>query len=327
EVRNNGYQRQGVIEHERFDRKGYFNTIKEVPERIGEHVNTFNVLNKSEELGSLFYEDGTRINDIVLLMRLFVGDYICLEYETLEVWNKYSGDQLEQKRLFNDVISKIEYILHTISPQHIKDSKLDKLIFLYIEMQKNAYLDTKIALLGPIINILIDLNTPSVTNDEDMKRIEMLNNLKIRVNQDTNYSSEEKDSISIGITKLSDSLRSGFTDKTIHFLKHHECLSSLHDIDNFDEKVLNYAQLINSLRNGVLHSGNLRASGIERRFRTAKLPSDDSTFTSKVRVFQIAQIIVIISILRLLGIEDYHTKTQDLSTVKEYFFVRTFRGL
>ncbi|KRF09640.1 hypothetical protein ASG89_15595 [Paenibacillus sp. Soil766] len=212
----------------------------------------------------------------------FVGDYICLEIETLEDWNKYSGDQLELKGSFRNVILKIEHILTTISSQNVKANKLDKLIFFYIEMQKNAYLDTKIALLGPLINILIDLNASNVSNDEVTMKIEMLNNLKNKVNQDANYSPEERESISIGITKFSSSLGSDFTDRTIHFLKSHEFISSSHNIENFDEKVQYYAQLINALRNGILHSGNLRASGIERKFKNARLPTDESTFTSKL---------------------------------------------
>jgi hypothetical protein len=326
-VKEKGYRRSGFRIHERFEENDFTELREDIPERIGEHVNTF-IVKKDHviEQESIFYSDGKRLDDIILLLRFFLGHYVCLEYETKEVWNKYTGEEIESSRRLRYVIAAVSNILTKFDRNSIKENKIDKLIFFFIELQKMKYLDLQIALISPIINILVDLNARD-NKDDNGQLINELTALSEKIKLDKDYSERETEILLISLSKYRNSISSDFTQKTIDFLKSVDIILLFVNQNGFDDKIKSLAQRMNTLRNGVLHSGDLRSSQIERRFKNDLLENDDSTFTPKIRVYQIMQILVVNSILKLLGIEDYFYKRQDINTIGEYFTIGTFRGL
>lgn len=77
-AKEKGYKKAQVVEHVLMDKEGEEIETIEQPEEIGEHVHTFTVTFTDEEVDSFFYEDGSRLDDIILFFRFFLGTYVCI---------------------------------------------------------------------------------------------------------------------------------------------------------------------------------------------------------------------------------------------------------
>lgn len=320
-----GYKKAQVVEHLLIDKEGGEIETIEQPEEIGEHVHTFTVTCIEEEEDSFFYQDGSRLDDIILLFRFFLGTYVCREEELKTTWSKYNGEPLETQLLFKKVIiPNITTILENMTPKKVKSYRLDILLYFYIGMFKTSYIEMQISILSTMINILIDIYNKGEEN-EHKENIFFLEVLKEKITKDANYTELEREQISISLAKMINGLGADFTTKTIKFIQKLDLVSKLQH-EELTIKIESLAQLINALRNGMVHSGNLRASGIERKFKNAKLAEDEGTLEGKIRVVYIGILLVQNALVELLGINGYHYREQDVNALEEYFKEGTFRG-
>lgn len=325
QIKKNAYTTARTVENLNVDSKGKVEIeTYEIQEEIGEHIHTYTAKKKGEQINSLFYEDGTSLNDIVVLLRFFLGSYVCLENELKITWCKYEGSPLEHPLAFkSNVLPKITTIMEGLKQEKVNANKLDKLLLLYFEVFKAAYIDIKIAIISPIINILVDIFNKDENNNNN-EDIDTLITLKEKINEDSNYTEIEKQQLSIAITKMINGLGTDFTTKTVKFIQRLNLINRIQDV-KLEENITILAQLINTLRNGIVHSGNLSASGIERKFKGAKLNDDEGTLKGKIRVYSIGIVLVQNAILELLGIDNYHFIEQDIVALEEYFQKGTFR--
>ncbi|PGV79312.1 hypothetical protein [Bacillus cereus] len=319
-----GYKKAQVVEHLLIDKEGGEIETIEQPEEIGEHVHTFTVTFTEEE-DSFFYQDGSRLDDIILLFRFFLGTYVCREEELKTTWSKYNGEPLETQLLFKKVIiPNITTILENMTPKKVKSYRLDILLYFYISIFKIDNIEMQISILSTMINILIDIYNKGEEN-EHKENIFFLEALKEKITKDANYTELEREQISISLVKMINGLGADFTTKTIKFIQKLDLVSKLQH-EELTIKIESLAQLINALRNGMVHSGNLRASGIERKFKNAKLAEDEGTLEGKIRVVYIGILLVQNAMVELLGINGYHYREQDVNALEEYFKEGTFRG-
>lgn len=322
----NAYKMAQSVESFNIDNKGNMESSKKmIKEQMGEHVHTFTVNNTGEQASSLFYKDGTRLSDVVVLLRFFLGSYVCLENEVEITWSKYTNSPLEHPLTFErSILPKIINIIEGLNYEKVKANKLDKLLLLYFEMHKTIYMDIKISIISPILNILVDLYNKEGKSD-DNESANSLFALKEKIEKDFDYNEIERQQISIALVKMIGGLGNDFTTKTKKFLKKLNLINGVQD-EITEVEIVALAQLINALRNGIVHTGNLSASGIERKFKGAKLDTDEGTLQGKVRVYSLGTVVVQNAILELLGIDDYHFKEQDVEALEEYFKLGTFRG-
>jgi len=329
-IKNKGYKKDCITTETNISKDGKIvEKEKEVSGNIGMHVHTFNVFCNMEEAKSIFYNDATTLSDIILLMRFFHGSYICLENELEIAWNKYLVEPLDNNELFiKHTKPKIEYILTNFNRERIQANKLHISIFLYMEIFKSSYIDVQIAILSPVLNILVDLwDKNNCNSNPNEKELENLYKVKDKINNDDDYDQYEKEKLSIALTKYINSLNNDMTTKTANFVKQLKIISRLEYQKDYNKKIEEFAQLINALRNGIIHSGNLKSHNTEKKFEKIKKDEDKDTLKDKIRVVCLAKILIQNAILELLDINSYCYQSQDIETISEFLQVGTFRGM